>query len=121
MIETKLRFGILYSWASPDAAGCGPDLIAPQRYASRVEAESVALATNTAAGSESEVMQQTDDGWRSLWGETVDEVINRRWTPHGAHECKFVKHKRLTASSVFRNSNDVWLCSTCGKRRYQGA
>ncbi|UVF61484.1 hypothetical protein SEA_DALANDE_71 [Gordonia phage DalanDe] len=114
-------FGILYSWAGQNVAGCGDDLISNERFSTRVEAETEASSRRRATGAESEVMIETPDGWRSMWGETTDEVINRRWVVHPKHKCEYVERQRVMRSKLFPSSNIVWMCQTCGKRRYQAA
>ena len=114
-------YGILYSWAGQNVAGCGDDLISNGRFSTRVEAETEASKVRRATGGESEVMIETPDGWRSMWGETTDEVINRKWGVHPPHRCEYTEHQRVVRSRLFPSSNIVWLCRVCGKRRYQAA
>lgn len=105
-------FAILFSNASPDVY---PDWVSPARFAYRLEANTYGHSVGRASGSEYEVMEQTDEGWRSAWGEDIGEVIKRRWVPHGAHQHKPVRHQKPYVHPR-RGAEYTWLCETCGTR-----
>ena len=111
-----MTFAILYSHASRDTY---PDLVHPDTYTTCLSAEDRGNVVDRASGSEHEVMIETPMGWRSRWNETPEEVINRRWTPRGRHECDFAAREKVdfTKSRVSR-PRVIYLCTECGRRRW---
>ncbi|AHG24375.1 hypothetical protein PBI_MICHELLEMYBELL_54 [Mycobacterium phage MichelleMyBell] len=73
----RTEYAILYSCASETVYG--PELVAPEKFASLVEAHSHAFPIAASHGYEYEVMSRGPAGWVSSRGESAADVIRRRW------------------------------------------